>query len=112
VSDSIIAVESSFFAAAFGAHTFAFRFTFSTLLVIHARIGLSTSRLFFSTIIMWPFPWMPSVTRRNSSALQPACLKYATPPGLPGDANDASAVTMTMGMFCRFFSLRAGSSCS
>ena len=74
-------------------------------------IGWITCRLFFSTIIMWPLPWMPWSTRRSSSALQPACFRKSTAPGLPGEANDASAVTMTIGIPCRFLSFLAGSSC-
>src|SRR5207253_861041 len=44
--------------------------------------------------------------------LQPACFRYATAPGLPGEANDASAVTTTIGIPCRCFSFLAGSSCN
>src|SRR5689334_12891843 len=66
-----------------------------TFFVIQSMIGCSTCRLFFSTIIMWPLPLMPRPPSRNSSACTPACLRKATPPGLPGDANDESAVTNT-----------------
>ena len=65
MSASFIAVES-FFARLRGALGLALPFTF---LSTHARIGFSTSRLFFSTIIMWPLPWMPWFTSRSSSAL-------------------------------------------
>ena len=82
-----------------------------TFFFIQSMSGCSTSRLFFSAIIMWPLPLMPSAPSRSSSACTPACFRNATPPGLPGEANDASAVTMSTLVFLRFGSLRAGSAC-
>ena len=82
-----------------------------TFLFIQSMSGCSTSRLFFSAIIMWPLPLMPMAPSRSSSACTPACFRKATPPGLPGEANDASAVTISTFVFLRFGSFRAGSAC-
>ena len=65
-----------------------------TFLCIQSMSGWSTWRLFFSIIIAWPLPFIPSLPQRSSSACTPACFRNATAPGLPGDANDESAVAI------------------
>ena len=53
------------------------RYQFPRLLSIQLSISAAISRLFFSIIIMWPFPWVPTFPSRTWVFGTPACVRYS-----------------------------------
>src|SRR5262249_32286506 len=58
-----------------GAHRRALRTRCSGWRSIQSAIALAIAMLFFSSIIIWPLPWMPTSGRRSSVFLTPAWVR-------------------------------------